>query len=276
MSACADHELLLQGYLDGELDAANTMTFEAHLQTCVACSAELERLAALRRRIRAPGVRYEVPEQLRARIEGALRREMVDDRRTDSEERGRIPGGRVSSAGRPARRVFVPWVLSGAVAALAACLAFVMFVRLPGITISDELVASHVRSLQVTHITDVLTSDQHVVKPWFAGKVAFSPPVYELSDAGFPLVGGRLDYVGGKTVSAIVYRRRQHVINLFVWPASSAEIAAVPSRRDGYNLVGWRQGGLQFWAVSDVDPLELQRFRGLFMAHAGDAARDGE
>jgi anti-sigma factor RsiW len=144
-----------------------------------------------------------------------------------------------------------------------------MIIYWPGAGLQDELVASHVRSLLATHLTDVATSDRHVVKPWFNGKVDFAPPVIELADQGFPLAGGRLDYIHGRVVAAVVYRRRQHVINLFVWPADiNRPTPFAPGRRDGYSLARWTQDGLQFWAVSDIEPAQLQEFRALFAARA--------
>ncbi|GLS77554.1 hypothetical protein GCM10007904_28910 [Oharaeibacter diazotrophicus] len=134
----------------------------------------------------------------------------------------------------------------------------------------DDLVAAHVRSLQVDHLTDVPTSDRHTVKPWFAGKVAFSPPVVDLADRGFPLVGGRVDYVGHRTVAAIVYRRHGHVINLFVWPADAPAAGDAAFREEGYNVVRWEQGGLVHYAVGDVDPAELDAFRAAAAARAPD------
>ncbi len=257
MSACSDKEALLHGLLDGELDAANVLACEAHLRECADCAAEFERLLMLRGRLRSGGARYVAPEGLRSRIVAKLAAETVD--------------ARPKSAARRIRRGVLPWAFGGSMAAVAAALAFVVVIRLPMQGIAEELVADHVRSTLVTHLTDVETSDRHVVKPWFAGKVDFAPPVLELSDIGFPLVGGRLDYVRGRTVAAIVYRRRQHIINVFVWPVSGVtEPMAASLRRDGYNLTGWRRGGLQFWAVSDVDAGDLQQLKQALIARTAD------
>lgn len=243
MSACPDKEPMLHGLLDGELDAANALAIEAHLESCAGCAAEFERLGAVSRLVRAPGVAHAAPAGLAERIEAA-----------------------VQASGRSAPRktriaTLAPWGLSGAFATVAAGLALVMIN--PGgheRAIEDQVIADHIRSLQASHLTDVATSDRHTVKPWFNGKVDFSPPVVDLAAQGFPLAGGRLDYLNGRQVAALVYRRRAHVINLFVWPSKPGEVLSGRAEKTGYGVAYWTSGGLEFWAVSDVDGADLQRF----------------
>jgi len=250
MSPCPDKESLLHASLDGELDAANEMALGEHLERCPACAAELERLETLRRTFADPAIRYPVPEGLRAHIEA-----MVGEDET----------AQVS----PSRRRLAPWLGGGAMGALAAGLAALMLLPLLGPSLQDELVADHVRSTLASHLTDVATSDRHTVKPWFNGRIDFAPPVVDLAGQGFPLAGGRLDYVDRKVVAALVYRRRLHVINLFVWPEGRTGLRASPFGRDGYSLEHWRAGGLEFWAVSDVEKADLKAFRRAFEARTG-------
>jgi anti-sigma factor RsiW len=123
--------------------------------------------------------------------------------------------------------------------------------------LETELINSHVRALMVAHLTDVASTDQHTVKPWFQGKLDYSPPVHDLAEQGFPLVGGRLDYLSGRAVAALVYRRHGHLINVFVWPDSGEE-RRTSSSHQGYNVLHWRGGGMQYWVVSDLNAAELQ------------------
>ena len=172
---------------------------------------------------------------------------------------------------RPWRRWFDAALVFGAGAA-TAWLVLGSVVMLPGATdrTVDEVAASHVRSLMAAHLTDVASTDRHTVKPWFAGKLDFSPPVHDLAAQGYALSGGRLDVIGGRTVAALVYRERGHVINLFVWPAPAH--AADAQTRQGFSLAGWTQSGMQFWAVSDASPQDLQAFAQTLRAQIAAAA----
>lgn len=245
--------MLLHALLDCELDAANTLRYEAHVAGCPSCSAELTRMRAMRERLAAGDVAWQAPEGLRTRILDALAQE---ERRAAPRHRaawahGSIPWLRTLTADRRS----LPAGL-----ALAASLAFAVILTRPdpGGDLTTQLVAGHVRSLLANHLTDVQTSDQHTVKPWFTGKIDFSPPVIDLADRGFPLLGGRLDYIEGKVVAALIYRRNKHVINLFVWPSDGHPPRSLS--QDGYTLLGWRQAGLAYWAVSDLNAVELREF----------------
>ena len=243
-----DDDLWLDALLDDELDAVNAAACEAHLRECAGCAAEMDRLRTLRATLDDPALRYTAPAALRASIEAAL--PANDD------------------AVRPPSRF--AWASLGAGMAAAAA-ALLLTVALPslqprpsaGDDIARQLVSGHVRSLLANHLVDVVTSDQHVVKPWFNGRIDFSPATPDLKAQGFPLVGGRLDYIGGRVVPAIVYRRRLHTINLFAWPVGGPT-PTTSSAPDGYHLHHWQQGGLDYWAVSDVGEGDLAAFEKAF------------
>lgn len=242
MAACVDQELLLGGLVDNELDAANVAMIEAHVARCEGCREELDRLQAVRNLLRGEGVRHSAPDSLVTRI--WTHSELAPKAANDNRWRG--------------------WLGGGVVGALAASLAMVSFVT-PATTgaINQDLVSSHVRSLQPGHLTDVQTTNQHIVKPWFNGRIDFAPPVPELAPQGFPLIGGRLDSIGGKTVAAIVYKRRLHTVNLYVWPEKdSSEQALV---KDGFAIREWSRNGLRFAAVSDIPAAELEQFEAVFV-----------
>jgi anti-sigma factor RsiW len=247
MPACVDQELLIGGLVDGELDAANVAMVEAHVARCEGCREELERLEALRMLTRGNGVRHLAPDRLRERI---LTLPELAPKAANSNSR--LPS----------------WLAPGVAGALAASLAMVAFVNpvQEQSALDEQLISSHVRSLQPGHLTDVQTTNQHIVKPWFNGKIDFAPPVPELADRGFPLAGGRLDSVGGKTVAAIVYHRRLHTVNLFVWRgrAGATKVAV----EDGFSLVEWNEDGLNFAAVSDIPAEELRLFRDLYRSRS--------
>jgi anti-sigma factor RsiW len=245
MSACPDKELLLHAYADGELDAGNVLSLESHLTACPACAGELAAIGQVKETLADARPGWPAPEGLAARIDAAFQADLAPaPRRGPSLEN---------------------WALSGAIAALAASLA--VFAFLPrGPSLENQLVEAQVRSLQAQHLTDVATSDRHTVKPWFNGKIDFAPPVVDLASDGYPLVGGRLDHLDGHPAAALVFRRRAHVINLFVWPGE-APAAPMVEKREGYSLVRWGAGGLDFWAVSDVESADLQGFQRAFVAH---------
>ncbi|KMO29216.1 hypothetical protein VQ02_30295 [Methylobacterium variabile] len=246
-----DEAILLHALIDRELDAANALRCEAHVAQCPACARELASLRALRARLSGEDVAWRAPEALRARLAATLAREELAQ---EPRRFARFPGllARLRAvAGLPAGLV-----------AVAILLAVVTTRPEPGADLAADLVAGHVRSLLASHLTDVESTDQHTVKPWFAGRIDFSPPVVDLADRGFPLVGGRLDYVGGRVVAALIYRRHQHVINLFVWPADGRP--PHDATRDGYTVIAWDQSGLAFRAVSDLNAGELKDFQSDF------------
>ncbi len=233
---CEEMRLLVQADVDGELDAAEAARVAVHLDQCEGCAQLQEQLLALSARVRRDAPRYPAPEAIRARI------------------------ANVVPMRRPAQRMVVPGLTFGAGFAMAACVALVMLLPRGGM-LADEVVAAHIRGLQPGHLVDVVSTDQHTVKPWFDGRLPFAPPVKDFEAQGFPLAGGRLDYLAGRTAAVMVYHAGQHLIDLFVWPGvdASARLPASGSR-DGYNFQRWSQDGMTLWAVSDVSPDELAAF----------------
>jgi anti-sigma factor RsiW len=249
---CLDKEPMLHALLDGELDAANASALETHLQSCPACARRLEALKALHERL-AELPPTPAPEALRGRIEAMI---------------GREARAAARPLRAPARGLTAGWAAAaGAFAALAASLVIAPQMYDGGPSLRQELAQDHVRSLQADHLVDIPTSDRHVVRPWFNGKIGFNPPpAPDLAAQGFPLVGGRLDYADGRPIAAIVYRRRQHVINLFVLPAKGG-LPPLPSlgpSPGGYAMLRWTDKGLDYWAVTDAEQGELKGFKAAF------------
>ena len=249
---CEEIRSLLDAYADRELDVVRSLEIERHLAECPACRHRYEGLQALTSTVKNGSLYFEAPPALERRIRGALR-----------------GNGTIAAERRPAR--VSSYTMFQRPLAMAASVAFLVIgtwivaARLSAPSTEDlvarELIGSHVRSLMVNHLADVASSDQHTVKPWFDGKVDFSPPVEDFAAQGFTLIGGRLDYIDGKSVAALVYHHRKHFINLFIWPsAHGPEGSENIMSRQGYYLIHWTKSGLDYWAVSNLNEGELRQF----------------
>jgi anti-sigma factor RsiW len=255
---CSEASGLLPLSIDGELDARTEGTLDTHLADCTACSARRQQLSAAAVAIRAGATYHAAPISLRNSIATKLAAVTAE-----SATNAVPPNKQSSSLKRYGWRLFnsAGWV---AAASAVLVLAIVLPER-PSAPqqLADELVSSHARALLTGHLVDVASSDQHTVKPWFSGKLDFSPPVRDLAEHGFPLVGGRLDYIDHHSVAVLVYRRRQHLIDVFVAPTASATPVAPARSVQGFNVLAWSAAGMSFRAVSDVDPADLQSLAAL-------------
>jgi len=242
---CQQAKQLIDPYADGELESAAILELEQHLEGCSACALAWRNLQSLKKTLKSDALYFTAPAELRQRIKSELP----------------SPAKTV-----PQRPVWTwNWLTTAVSGAFAACLALLLMVTQTRPSseqqLAQEIVSSHIRSLMPGHVMDVVSTDQHTVKPWFNGKLDFSPPVKDLAAQEFPLVGGRLDYLGGRSVAALVFQRHKHIINLFVWPTKengSKPTSVTPSQ--GYNLIHWSEAKMTFWAVSDLNAKELMEF----------------
>lgn len=251
---CNESRGLIEADTDGEIELVRHLELAAHLRSCPDCTRRAEVVRGRNAALREGLPRFSAPADLAGRIRAAL-------------PGGEAPNPAAVSVARPAASIRSLWPALG----LAASLAFAMLVgfswggaRARADRLYDEAFTSHVRSLQAGHLTDVVSTDQHTVKPWFAGKLDFSPPVTDLAEAGFPLTGGRLEEMGGRPAAALIFHRRQHTINLFIWPAGADPVAARAGARDGFQATGWTRDGFNFLAVSDIPAAELAQFAEAF------------
>jgi anti-sigma factor RsiW len=246
--SCDRAGAILHAYFDNELDAVGAAAFESHLGRCSECLDEVEALHALRSSMNLGQLYEKAPASLCKKVLADLRSartvSLVPDRR------------------------LLRWF---AVATGLLLFAFTGW-QLVSVQRGDreetvlaaKIVDAHLRSLQPGHLTDVVSSDQHTVKPWFDGKVDFSPPVRDFADRGFPLEGGRLDVIDGRATAALIYGRRKHLLNVFIWPTSEQDSSPRPGSRQGYQWLDWRKGGMEFWVVSDAAPTDLEQLQRLF------------
>jgi len=241
--------ILLDAYVDGELDLVSSLAVEAHLGSCDVCTNALANLRTLRLALGQAAPYYQAPLALERRVKAGVRTE------------------RHAETGRSFPLSRYGWAAAAAVVLLTIAVKGVLPVAPhAGDLTTREVVDDHLRSLTENHLTDVLSSNQHTVKPWFDGRLSFTPPVIDLTAQGFPLLGGRLDYLNDRPVAAVVYRRREHVINLFIAPAEKAGDTAPSSEvRDGYNIVHWSKAGMAYWAVSSASGVELQKLAQLLI-----------
>jgi anti-sigma factor RsiW len=238
---CKETKNLLNAYVDGELDSAGSLSVENHVRGCASCLTETENLRGLASAIQNGGLRFNAPRHLKRNVQAAIR------------------------IANPAPwRSYFSWRWAGTLASAVLIVVFVWVVTTRNAGSSQEamlvndIISSHVRSMMANHITDVASSDSHTVKPWFGGKLDYSPPATDLTEQGFRLIGGRLDYLDNRPVAAVVYQRSQHFINLFVWPSADAAIKQEDVlTRQGYNLIHWTQSGMTYWLVSELNLTEL-------------------
>jgi anti-sigma factor RsiW len=243
----------LSPYLDDELDPVAGRELERHLESCAPCTAAFERRRKLSESLRRDLEYHRAPDLLRERVMRDLRAAGLRD-------------------ATPSRRTVLPWRWLSAAAAVfvVAGGTWIAAVQMGGSgddAIEREVVSGHIRSLMADHLADVASTDQHTVKPWFAGQLDFSPPVTDFAAAEYPLTGGRLDYLLGHPVAALVYMHRKHIINVFVWPAAGAREHLAPAVTErGYHVIHAAHAGMEYWVVSDLNAQELAAFTHLLTA----------
>jgi len=289
---CNEAKALIHAYADGELGLESALEIERHLEQCADCTRERAALAALSAALGDPALRFVAPDALRRRVRAALLDGASDamaraPRRPrwrwfagSGEANGAAVGGALGAMG---------WTVAGAALAVLAIVSLNITRGLwrpfrngaifaggaQAEIVAREVLTSHLRSLMPGHLMDVVSTDQHTVKPWFDGRIDFSPPVSDFAASGYHLIGGRLDYLDSRPVAALVYQRRKHIVNVFVWPAADGSQSAVESAaHDGYNLLHWRRGGMNYWMVSDLNAQEMEVFASLLRGESAPPTRN--
>ena len=242
---CQQARPLINPYADGELDAAGSLELEKHIHDCLACALAWRNAQTLKKSLKQDSLFFTAPTELRRAIKAELRSQVETKSRWSFWNWN--------------------WLTTAATGVATACLALMLTLSLTRPSaqqrLTQEIVSSNIRSLMANHMLDVVSTDQHTVKPWFNGKLDFSPPVKDLAAQEFPLIGGRLDYIGSRSVAALVFQRHKHVINLFIWPANGKDMNPAGSAAiQGYNVIHWAKAEMTFWAVSDLNEKELMEF----------------
>jgi anti-sigma factor RsiW len=260
---------LLPGYIDEELSLSEALEFERHLAGCALCKQAYEQQRQVSTQLRQADLHWEAPPELAQRIRAALPgRRSPWQRLTGWLGGNGAFGGNTGKGGAGSR---LGWAPAGAMVLSLVALTWSagLYLSMPAANtrLTQELVDSHVRSLQFDHLYDVISTDRHTVKPWFDGKLDFAPPVVDLAQEGYPLVGGRLDYLNGRAVAVMVYRYKLHPINLYVWPGNDASATPHITERQGYHLANWSAAGMNYWVVTDAGDAELDGFITNLRAH---------
>jgi len=242
---CQQTRPLIDPYADGEMDAAGILELEKHFHDCPACALAWRNAQNLKKALKQDALFFTAPAELRRTIKAELHSQLK------TESRWNVWNWN--------------WLSAATTSVATACLALLLTVTLTRPSaeqrLTQEIVSSNIRSLMANHMLDVVSTDQHTVKPWFNGKLDFSPPVKDLAAQEFPLIGGRLDYIGGHSVAALVFQHRKHVINLFIWPVNGKDSKpASLTPIQGYNVIHWSEADMTFWAVSDLNGKELMDF----------------
>jgi anti-sigma factor RsiW len=242
---CQQARPLIEPYADGELDAAAILELEKHIHDCPACALAWRNAQGLKKALKQDALFFTAPKELRRRVKAGLHSQF--------ETKSFWNFGNWN------------WLTAATTGVATACLALLLTMTLTRPSaqqqFTQEIVSSHIRSLMANHVLDVVSTDQHTVKPWFNGKLDFSPPVKDLKAQEFPLIGGRLDYIGGRSVAALIFHRNKHVINLFIWPTNDKDSKPASLKPiQGYNVIHWTNAEMTFWAVSDLNEKELLEF----------------
>jgi len=259
---CDEARPLLHPYVDRELDLLRHVEMEEHLQGCPACAEQEQSLRSLRVALSEPSLYYRAPTAL-----------MIGES-TSVALSPFAPRKNVTFAER--RKSRLPLIASAAGVSCLAAAAIALFLLLrigqsADDRLAESIAACHIRSLQVDHLKDVASSDQHTVKPWFRGKLDFSPQVPDFSTQGYTLIGGRLDYLADRTAAAIVYQCRLHILNVFQWPVAGDDRNVRAFSRHGYHIRVWQRAGMAYWAISDINDRDLDEFVTLFQEQATEA-----